>query len=240
MKRLFLLFVLNLFLMEGAFAMPDEYKVVNRNENTGVCVVRDKYVRFGLTDKNSQLILPCEYSRIKGISDNLYITSNKELKDGLVNSRGEVILKPEFQIRSSRIEGTLQYSKPFDDNFGLIDIKTGKIIVQNIYTDIRKDAVGNYIVEKNLDQNQNGVLDREGKTIINPEYYFIMLMNGNKYYRLHKVVNGNDVYGVADINGKTVISTECTWIDKNPSSFEYEVVKAGKKLVFNSQNGSLK
>ena len=188
--------------------------------------------------RDNKLLTQFEFSRIKNVNSNLYIVT-KNNKDGLINNQGQIILEPNYQIRPSRIENTLQYSLPFDDKFGLISLKAGQVLVKNEHSNIIKDNAGNYIVEKNFSQNQNGVLNAEGKQIIPSEYYFIMLMNGNKYYRLHKEINNVDKFGVADLNGKIIIPVECSWIDKNPSGFIYNVKKNDGNYKFNAQTGSL-
>ncbi len=242
MQRFKNIIVLTLLLLGSILlveAVPNtEYKVIKCDKQSGVCIARDKTLRYGLMSRDNKLLTQFEFSRIKNVNSNLYIVT-KNNKDGLINNQGQIILEPNYQIRPSRIENTLQYSLPFDDKFGLISLKAGQVLVKNEHSNIIKDNAGNYIVEKNFSQNQNGVLNAEGKQIIPSEYYFIMLMNGNKYYRLHKEINNVDKFGVADLNGKIIIPVECSWIDKNPSGFIYNVKKNDGNYKFNAQTGSL-
>lgn len=242
MQRFKNIIVLTLLLLGSiliAEAVPNtEYKVIKCDEQSGVCIARDKVLRYGLMTRDNKLLTQFEFSRIKNVSSNLYLVT-KNNKDGLIDNQGQIVLEPNYQIRPSRIEKTLQYSLPFDDNFGLISLKTGQVLIKNEYSNIIKDSAGNYIVEKNFSQNQNGVLNSEGKQIIPTEYYFIMLMNGNKYYRLDKEVNNTDKFGVADLNGKIIVPVECSWIDKKPNGFIYGVKKNDGSYKFNAQTGSL-
>ena len=242
MQRFKNIIVLTLLLLGSILlveAVPNtDYKDIKCDKQSGVCIARDKTLRYGLMSRDNKLLTQFEFSRIKNVNSNLYIVT-KNNKDGLINNQGQIILEPNYQIRPSRIENTLQYSLPFDDKFGLISLKAGQVLVKNEHSNIIKDNAGNYIVEKNFSQNQNGVLNAEGKQIIPSEYYFIMLMNGNKYYRLHKEINNVDKFGVADLNGKIIIPVECSWIDKNPSGFIYNVKKNDGNYKFNAQTGSL-
>ena len=235
--------ILTTLLLLGGILMAEaapntEYKIVKCDEQSGVCIVRNKILQYGLMNRDKKLLTQFEFSKINNINSNLYLVT-KDFKEGLINNQGQIVLDIKYQIRPSRIENTLQYSLPFEHNYGLINLKTGQIFIKNEYTFISKDGTGNYIVEKNNSQYQNGVLNSEGKQIIPTEYYYIMLMNGNKYYRLDKELNDINKYGIADLSGKIIVPAECNWIDKNPSGFIYNVKKNGEIYKFNAQTGAL-
>ena len=40
------------------------YKILKYNEDTGICIIRDKYLNYGLSDKDFNIILPTEYMNI--------------------------------------------------------------------------------------------------------------------------------------------------------------------------------
>lgn len=203
--KLFLIFILMLCSATTVFAINEkDFKIMECDNKTGVCIIRNQDFKNGLMDKNKNIILPCEYLRIE----------------------------PDYFPDKFRIQ-------KFDLKLGLADKQTGKVDVPPMYNTIYKLKNNQYMVSK--DNDLNGIISADFKVIIPPEYYFIMLFPGDKYYRLHKEFsNSADKYGIADMSGKLIVPVDCEWISKNTSSYEQQFKRNGRKYIFNSNTGAIK
>ena len=229
-----------------ATTLNKEYKIFKCNEE-GTCIVRNKVLKSSIADKDANVLLPFEYSSISIATDgsNNFIL-RKDNKTGIADKNGKIIIPCEYLL-IIHLKNTGKYKiKPdWSENVGLADMKTGHIDVPPVYQYIAPMQNGAYLVENN---DKQGVLNENFKLIIPAEYYFIMLFPGHKYYRLHKVVTftnqeglpqTQDKYGIADINGNIVVPVECSWIDKNLSSYKQKVIKDGKNYIFDAKTGVL-
>ena len=228
--------------------MADTYKIVSCDEANNVCIIRDNYLNYGMSDKNLNIILPVEFMNIskhKDAYENYSITTKNRLS-GIVNSKGKVIIEPIFySITSSRIDDKYQIQT---SNFkiGLADAKTGHIDIKPEYDFIGSYENGDYNVSINL---SNGVIShRTLKLIVPVEYSSIYLLNGNQYYRLEKSISfvnseglkeTKDVYGIVDTQGRVVVPLDCSWIEKGIASYKYPVFRNGKKFIFDAKTGKL-
>ena len=233
---------------EKGYCMTDTYKIVNCDEVNNVCIIRDKYLKYGLADKDLNIILPVEYSNISKNKDEYgnYRITAKNIQSGIANSKGQIILEPIYRsITSSRVNGKYQIQ---DSNFniGLADAKTGNIDIKPAYDFIAAYDNGDYNVHKD---SLNGVVSHNTLKLIVPvEYASIYLLNGGKYYRLEKSISflnseglkeAKEVYGIVDTQGKVVVPLDCSWIEKGISSYKYPVLRNGKEFIFDAKTGKL-
>ena len=86
-----------------------EYKILKCNEETNVCIIVDKYLNYGLADKDLNIILPCEYMKISFCPDNnsdflLQKKSDAGIpKYGIANKNGQIIIEPKCEsVRYSK------------------------------------------------------------------------------------------------------------------------------------------
>ena len=165
----------------------------------------------------------------------------------LKDMQGKVIKnQSEYILTTSRIDGMLRVAQPFSDQFGLVDKNIGMIVIEPKYNSIYLDAAGNF--EVSVGFNDIGIISKDYVIIVEPKYYFINLLNGNMYYRLHdvQIIKNKfgleqeiDKFGVVDIAGNMIIPVDCSWIDKTSNSYEYKIIRNGKEFVFNSKTGIL-
>ena len=227
--------------------MNPEYKVLHCN-NAGIgCIVRNNVLKYGLSDNNGNILLQFEFSNIsiaKDGSSNFILVKNT--KTGIADANGKIVIPCDY-LRITQFENTDKYTiqPSWDNNIGLADMKTGHINIEPVYQRIYRMTNGAYLVEKD---DKQGIFNNDYKLIVPPEYSFIMLFPGNKYYRLHKEVTftnaeglpqNQDKYGIADTKGNLVVPVDCSWIDKNLSSYKQNVIKNGKNYVFDAKNGKL-
>ena len=136
------------------------YKIVKTNEETNICIIRDKYLNYGLSDKDLNIILPAEYMNIQFCKDgdtNILLTKkdkNGIPKYGIANKEGKIIIEP--------IYGSIKYNKTKDkyvlvsDTFKpdekiSVDINTG--LTQNSNTN--KNNENNSISFENIKQKSD-------------------------------------------------------------------------------------
>ena len=252
MKK-FLLLIITIFLIFGGinkrgYCMTNSYKIINCDEINNICIIRDKYLNYGLSDKDFNILLPLEYTKISKNKDeygNYQITA-KNMKSGIVNAKGKIIIEPiYYSISKSGINGKYQIQ---DTNFkvGLADAKTGNIDIKPEYDFIGNFENGDFNIEIN---SLNGVISHNSlKLIIPTEYSSIYLLNGNKYYRVEKTIvfsnneglkDTKDVYGIIDTQGKISVPIDCSWIDKGIPSYRYQVHRNGKVFTFDAKTGKL-
>ena len=252
-KFLIPVFILIAFSAHTCFAQDSadkqtEYKTLKCSKTTGACIVRDKVLKYGIKDKNGKIVLPVQYSHIslsKDGSNNFVLV--KDNKTGIANPSGSSIIPCQYLSikKFKKDSGKYVIQTDWDNKYGLADMKTGKILIPPIYEHISLMKNGAYLVEWNA---KEGVINKEFNSIIPSQYYFTMLFPGNEYYRLHKKVSvANkeglketvDRFGIADLKGRLVVPVECSYIEKNKSSYLQKVVKDGQTYIFDASTGNL-
>ncbi len=131
---------------------------------------------YQLIDKQNRQIIPQEYEIISRIGDAVAIKKNG--KYGIANSKGKILLYPQYLDISILIESKLYSYKQITSSgipsFGLINGK-GEIISPAIYADfglyIGKEAT---YVKAYTEQGGQALLDENGKTIVPPIYQVIL------------------------------------------------------------------
>lgn len=190
--------------------------VVNDLQYEKSVLKAEKNGDYGLIDLSGKKILNTEYSSIEGVSGiEGEIEVIKDEKHGIVNLKGTPLVKCEYDTvvldnyyNEEKKHGYIVGVKNESGyNYGYIDYK-GKQTVKLEYndisrvTDVSTDEGIYLIAAKN---GQYGVI-KNNKIIINNEYQSIDYDKTNKIFILRK----NKNYGVADINGKVIISVENT------------------------------
>ena len=81
-----------------------------------------------------------------------------------------------------------------------------------------------------------GLSDNNGNILLPFEFSNISIAkDGSSNFILVK----NTKTGIADTKGNLVVPVDCSWIDKNLSSYKQNVIKNGKNYVFDAKNGKL-
>lgn len=252
-KFLMSVFILISLMTGGCFAQnianhQNEYKTLKCNDASGACIIRDKILKYGIADKNGNIILPVEYSNISIAKDqNNNFILQKDSKTGIADSNGKIIIPCEYlTIRKlANTDDKYLIQPDWAEKFGIADMISGHIDIKPQYDNIAVMRNGTYLVEMNGNQ---GVINKNFKLIIPAQYYHIMLYKGDRYYRLHKEVNiknkegfdeAVDRFGIADSNGRLVVPVECTYIDKNYSSNYQKFVKDGLNYIFDLTTGNI-
>lgn len=164
---------------KGRIVIPIEFDDISLNtiSNTWTLSKNNKY---GLADENMNIVFEPVYKRIcvNGSKREAYLT-----KDGvkqLVSFDGEVILPfvideawpLEYTANSQNGEGTVDILHPFlmkvmvDYNcYGVMDSRTGKMIIPAIYTDIKLASKDQIMAEVDGDEEYNLLFTSSGEMI---------------------------------------------------------------------------
>ena len=117
--------------------MNELYKITKCNETTGVCIIRDKYLNFGLATKSGNVIITPQYRYISQFkdSDSNYSLTTKDNKTGIADKYGKIIIEPKYSlIMPSRVKGKYQIQEKIGGKVGMADIKTGHIDLEPIFS----------------------------------------------------------------------------------------------------------
>lgn len=158
------------------------YKITKRNEETGICIIVDKYLNYGLADEEFNIILPVEYMQISFCKDgdeNINLVKKDENgnpKYGRANKNGKIIIEPKYDSIRLLTNGT--YELRSDNKKYSADPKTGNL-------DIKPDDSEDYneFYTKGLELLNAG-------DYVNAHECFIQaadLENNNEYYKLLQI-----------------------------------------------------
>lgn len=184
-------------------------------DKMGVYVVQPKYVSATsfhegiafVTPNNGQplaintkgeTVFTCKGAEIVGFfSYGLACFRNKEGKWGFYNSKGEIVITPQFTQVGVFSEGLCSVRNE-QGKWGYMD-KEGKIVVTQQFDDALSYSQGHAAV---LSSGKWGVIDKDGKYRINPQYNQAYVDGANV------LVNQNGKYGWVDSEGKVVINPQ--------------------------------
>ena len=172
-------------------------------------------------EKNGEL-----YTSIEGLEKgfNLLFSSDETLKNINIYSMQYLVT---YYANAWKIE---KYSTAFSDQraifenmiilqdkdnvYGVVDITTGKNILENKYELIKYvPATTDFIVKSN---NKYGILTKEAMTKIRIAYDSIQLIDTEREIYL---INQNNTYGIIDSEGNGIINPEYTQIGFNTSQY---------------------
>lgn len=145
-----------------------------------------------------------EAKRVKAFSENLSAFSliiEEEEKWGFVNTKGDIIIKPQFTKVNKFHEG-LCAVKNNSNKWGFIN-KKGELIINYQFdgnTHNNLSFIKNNSVVKVGDKY--GVIDKEGKYLINPQYDNCFIDEKKLLFK------ENDKWGWSDFNGKKIVDAQ--------------------------------
>lgn len=247
----------------------DEINSINYKEGTFTVKLDGK---VGIINLNGKVIIKPEYETIT--SDNYYNekTQNKttgfivSLKTedgyryGYINYRGKVILKPEYteleRVTEIADEKELYLIAFKEGQAGLI--KNKKVILNYEYEDIQYSSLNDvFVVQRNSKQ---GVVSKDGATIVNTEYDSItfggMYINARKDNTVYSfnlngtsvenkdvvskiptdnpnyfiTIDQNDIYTIVDAEDNVLVDNNYSYIEYLPGDY-FIVARDGKNGV---------
>lgn len=127
--------------------------------------------KWGLTDKSGNMKVEAKYDGIYKVpGDQLFITAINQ-KYGLINDQGEILFEPTYQavVNSSvkKNPDDYVYTLLLDDKFGILDPKTGEIIIEPKFQDKIVYRNGYAIAQEN---GKFGIIDKQGQYVLEPKF----------------------------------------------------------------------
>ncbi len=141
---------------------------------------------YKLINKQNKQLIPQEYEIISRIGDAISI--KKDGKYGISNSKGEIIIYPQYLDISVLVEGKVYSFKQISTSgmpvFGLINGK-GEIICPAIYADfgIYNGKEATYI-KAYTEEGQQALLNEEGKLVLPASYQVCLPTKLPNYYHI--------------------------------------------------------
>jgi len=160
---------------KGKVVIPAKYKYVNDfYDFKAVVDFNDK--EKGLIDNKGNIFFKCSYVVLAPrVSEGLlYFRQNESSQFGYINTKGEVVIPPQFNKVNEFSEKFASVKK--DNYFGYID-KLGKFIIKPQFDEAHCFSEGLAIVKQ---MEKNGVIDKKGHFIVKPIYDVI-----NNYHDGH-------------------------------------------------------
>lgn len=153
MKKFFIITTFVLLICTTSFSFSENLYPINDKAGGG-------YI-----NKNGVIVLEQKYNFAERFVDNYAIVQGKNLKYGIIDKKGNVVINFEFDSLDNLSENFVTYKK--DNKYGYIDIikniKSGAV-----YDNIKKFKEGFAAV---CIGERWGFINKEGKIVIEPKYY---------------------------------------------------------------------
>ena len=170
MKRILVVLSLILLLSNTALAKTEEI-TVSPVKNSEVEVFSEDN-KFGIKDKNGNILVPAQYKKLVRVGDTSWITL-KGSRYGLMDNSGQFLVEPKYR-HVERV--LLKYVKFGNDNdYGLYD-ETGKAIMQPEFSSIEPLFGQMFLTCKKY---KYGVYDITGKKLLPNNYDDIYMPDPN-------------------------------------------------------------
>lgn len=182
-----------------AYSFIGDYKegravAANTNEN-------GEYL-YGYLNRRGNEVIPLSYESASDFQDGKALVKLKEGSYALIDLTGKVLNSYSYPFVDDYGEGMLAYRKSNDGKWGYLD-ESGKILIEPQFMGTQPFVEEKAIV--NVENNHYGLIDRQGKFIIKPNYNSLLNLEENRY-ALGKVQDPErpylfQKYAIADSNG---------------------------------------
>lgn len=183
-----ILFLLVIFLSFNTVSFAQE-PLTGSVEMTEAFVFTQKD-KFGLKDKQDNIVLPAEYKKLIRVNGATWIAQKKN-KFGIADNSGNFIVKPKYR-HADRLIG--RYVKLGNDkDYGLYD-ETGKKILPHEYSKIDLLFGGMFLTYKNykygvVDFNGNTILDNRFDDIYMPKSNIMRIQYEGQWYEIERLAS---------------------------------------------------
>lgn len=171
----------------GKLVIPTVYEGVFAKFESGLAIV-GKSGKWGAIDKKGKIVIPFQYDKMSSSFVSGYAAVAKKGKWGVVDTKGKQVIPLKYDevevfpqgmmeygvMRKPIAKGTMQKRQIVDQNgnyhdadWGVIDIRTKKVIVPPQYQNVEVQANGLTVVKK---ADKYGIVDRTGKPVVPAKY----------------------------------------------------------------------
>ncbi|MFM7595037.1 MAG: WG repeat-containing protein [Flavobacteriales bacterium] len=193
---------------------------------------------YGLVTLKGEELVPFNYSEISFENDHFVANSIDFNGYDLLNKKGTVLIK-----RASSIEpfSDSVFLVQMDGKASLYNVNTGQYSLASNYTDFATpeyySSYGPMFVGIKNTKDQWGVLNKQGETLIEPQYCDVM-SSTDGYVIVAKCGAAGEAfkYGVVDLMNNVVIPFEYESIESVYYANTYECVKGSTRYTINLSN----
>ncbi|MDQ1004859.1 hypothetical protein QFZ28_005399 [Neobacillus niacini] len=160
-----------------------------------------KYV-YGYLNRRGNEVIPLSYETASDFQDGKALVKLKEGSYALIDLTGKVLNSYSYPFVGDYREGMLAFRRSNDGKWGYMD-ESGTVLIEPQFTGTQPFIEEKAIV--NVENNYYGLIDRQGKFIIKPQYASLINLGENRY-ALGKAQDPErpylfQKYAIADSNG---------------------------------------
>lgn len=210
---------------ETQFTLADAEKVrIFKNGLAAFCIEDEDGIKWGFIDKEGQIKINPQFSKVNDFSDGKCAVCNDEGKWGYIDNEGKIVINYQFDGAKSFIKGKSVVKS--DGKHGLID-ETGKYLINPQYTEMSDD--GNiYLISQD---GKHGWCDEDGVIVINPQFEEAYSFNGNDL----AAIRSGKSWGYIDKEGKIKINPQFN--KALPFNGNIAMISNSKKIGFIDTDG---
>lgn len=194
------------------------------NSSQNGCHVLSKNLKYGLVDKNYNVIVPFAYQYIYALStSNSFVATDTNGMTGIIDNTGKIVVPFEYEKIVNFDYSVNRFVAAKDGKEGVIDEKGNVLIPFNFY------SIGTYSVwEDNLlyisdPDYQTNIIDTNGKSIIDAMCGYIYLYSG------YNVIfcSNEGKYDFYNMNGELIYTKVAEYIDPYACYGNIQIYESG-------------
>ena len=166
---------------------------------TGLVVVQSRENElYGVIDKEGNVVVPCEYNRIRDFSEGLAILIDSDDKCGVIDENGNVVVPCKYVYVGNFSEGLAAVEK--NGKWGFID-KNDNEVIPCKYEDVESfsEGLAPVAIKKINKKLKYGFVNKHGKMLIPCKYDFV-----RNFSEGLAAVEKNGKWGFIDKDGNEV------------------------------------
>lgn len=205
---------------------------------------KDDKTLYGFMDLTGRIVIPAKYSYANQFRDGFAYVSFSNGDSAIIDKKGVVqqTSNEMYVIYSSKAEGLSGYQDKQSRKFGYKNA-LGKIVIEAKFDQINafKEGFADVLVNKTEYEPRHGLIDKEGKFIIPPEYSGITYM-GNGLYAVSQdfYFTGSDEFSAKAIfDNKGNRLTDFVFYEINTFNGGYASVSDETSTFFIDTNGKV-
>lgn len=213
---------------KGKEILNTEYNEISRvtevQNNDNAYIICAKNGQYGV-NKNQESVIGNEYQSIHYDATNKIFVVEKSKKYGVINLEGKIIVP--IQYLEIDITGIYIYAQ---DEKGDKTVYNTNGTKENIDANIAILNTNNQAYKikiNNEKETKYGVIDKEGKELIEEKYNYIEYLNGNYFI----ASSGNGKLGIINDKGETIVETNHDSLQKIPNTELIQATLAEEKIT---------
>ncbi|MBK9511681.1 MAG: WG repeat-containing protein [Cytophagaceae bacterium] len=194
--------------LENKTLIPFQYKdlqIINNDNSKNHKFIVKKVTKSGVVNNQNEIIIPFKYDNLSYV--NLGYIATVNLKKGLINASQEWLIDPIYEDLSVSYLTSDEFSAKMPTGWGWTNFEK-KTIVPFVYNQPVEGFENGYA--RVIKNNKYGLVDRDGKEIIKPQYEYLRSFNDDGL----AIFQINKKFGLIDKTNKIVAPPKYSDIDQ--------------------------